>query len=924
MRHGDDKIIHRMVPIAWRPPFALGERAYVDFRPYAETIFEMVRSVPNLPREFFTRGVVCVNGRIIPRSRWLRTLPPPRAGEPIAVTMHLPLGKGASGGGSGGAKSIISLVAAFALVVVTGGIAGGFLAPVLGASFAAGGVGAIALSAAVGIGGALAISALSPPPSLANIGAASAGLAQSSDNTDQKQPASASGNTLTPGGSIPRVVGTRMIFPPLIGQPIVELVDDDEVVEAAFILNGPHQLSDVRINSVAIADAEDVVFETRQGFAGDTLLTLVTRYGKTVAPQLTLSVPQVNPNTQNLLAHPSAPAGDLPVWHGVASPARTRQDEIWLHFLLPNGISINGSTSTDIGIPLRIRFRLRGTSAWTNLPEIHISDSTLQQRRRAVLFQWRSRPGVIEPIPARSGFVYANKNVPGQTTLPSTDAWIADPYFNAGSGLDYLNAGTEGTTGIQHINLFANRVEVYLDVATFVKGVYEIEVKRGTAYKVSSFTPSTYLYNGSVQDFFNYSNVASPTIPESRANLADSVGLVRVVSVINSYPVLKAGFALVAMKATNRDISQVSVLASGLVRDWDGTGWNTWTATSYAAAHYADILCGANNIDPLPVDLRDDTGLVAWRTECIAHGWKCDAIIDDFRTQDALTLLASCGYARPYQCEIYGVTVDDDVSANAPVQIFSRRNAANVRFEKAFARPPSGFIVNFTDASANYSPAQIEVDQRDSSIATTGLFETVTYDGLVDQAAVRARALFDLDQANLRSTFYYLDTDIESIVCRKGDLIGFEHDVLSGRAGDGLLKSKTVLTGNITTLVLDSTIPITNELPIESIGDISLVPDIALCGITTGIAVRRRDASISTHALSNVTGESDTLTLATPVTDTSNILGFADTDGKYGCLVVAGDLSSIYRRMKVSSIAPAKDLQATLTAVDEAQALVRL
>lgn len=928
MRHGDDKLEHRIVPLAWRAPFAVMMPAWRDARPVGETVLEMVKSVPDLPQEFMARGVVCINGEAVPRELWDVIRPKADRPEcPIAVTLHLPAGKGgSSSGGGGGAKSIISLVAAFALVVVTGGIAAGFLAPVLGAAFAAGGIGAIALSAAVGIGGALALSALSPPPSLANIGVANGAAPTDSSNTDQKQPASASGNTLTPGGSIPRVVGTRLIFPPLIGEPIVELVGDDEFVEAGFVLNGPHELDNVLINGVAVDGAEDILSETRQGLEGDAPLTLTVRQGRTVTPQVTLSTHIVNSNAQNQLAHPAAPDGDTPVWHGVASPARKTQDEIWIHFLLPSGLSVNGSTSTDIGIPLRIRMRQRGTTNWTQFPEIHLSDSTLQERRRAILLQWRSRPGVIEPVPTKSAFIYANKNVPGQTALPATNPWVADSYFNSGSGLDYLNSGTESTTGIQHINLFDNRVEVYLDEAIFPKGVYEIEVKRGAAYQVSSFTPSTYAYSGSVQDFFEYIGTITSgvqTIPMARSNLADTMAMVRVASIKNDYPVKKPGHALIALKARNRDISQVSVLASGLVRDWDGSGWNTWTTTSIPTAHYADILSGALNNRPLPLELRDDTGLVSWRTKNIANGWNCDAIVDDFRIQDALTLLASCGYARPYQSEIYGVIVDDDTSGQTPGQIFSRRNAANVRFEKAFADAPEGFIVNFTDAASNYQPGQVVVTQRDPSIATTGLFETVTYDGLVDEDAVTARAQFDLDQANVRSTFYYLDADVEAIVSRKGDLVGVQHDILDGRSGDGLLKSKTVVSGNITTLTLDSTIQIANELNMHAVADMHVAADMHNVGVQTGVAIRRQDGTISTHQLSNSTGETAALTLSVPIADTSTIVGFADTNGKYGNMVVAGKLGTVYRRLKVSAIAPTKDLQASLTFVDEAPSLVR-
>lgn len=900
--------------VAYAEPFGLGAR-YRDARPAGQTIAQIVASLPLLPPEFERCGVVCINGDPVPKELWRHVRPKPGADRlPVAVTLHMAPG----GGGGNTAKAIGGLVAALALVIITGGIASGALGTALGIGAIGPGtglLGAQGLAGAVGLIGALGLSALSAPPSVA----AQAGPT-SLDNVDAKQAAGATGNVLEPGGAIPRVIGTRKVFPPFTGQPIVELVGDDEYVEALFALNGPHAMSDIRIDGVAIAEAEDVDYETREGWPDDPPVTLTVRQGRMAAPQIELSVHKVLPATQNQLLDPASPDLDLPVWHGMVS--RRAPDEVWVHLLLPNGLSVNGSTATDVGIPFRIRFRQKGSGVWTQIPEVHLSDSILGQRRRAILFRWRAAE-TLQTVPTKSGWIYAHGEVPGQATLPATSGWTADSYFLAASGNAYLSNGNESATKLKNINLFSNRIEVYLDPAQFPQGTYEIEIKRGAAYLVSSLTFTTYSYAGSVKDFFTYSGVATPVIPMSRANLADRTMIVRVVSVWNEYPVLRPGLALLAVKALNRQVQNVSMLASGYVRDWNGSAWATWTTTSNPAPHYVDILSGAQNIDPLPADLRDDDGLVAWRTLCASNGWTCDTIIDDFRTQDALALLASCGYARPYQSDIYGVTVDSDRSSDDPVQVFSRRNAANFRYERAFARVPDGLIVNHADGSADYDVTQTIVYQRDRSLATTGLLETTSFEGLVVTAAVEARALFDLDQANARATFYYLDTDMEAIVCRRGDLVAVQHDILDKRCGDGLIRSKTVSGGNITGFTLDSKIPITNEPDMHAVSDMHAVADMHEVGVTTGIAIRRNDGTISTHLLSNPTGEDDVLTLATPFADVASIEGLADNDNTYGSMVVAGRVTAEYRRLLVAAIVPQADLQASLVLVDEAPALVR-
>ena len=910
-----------IVPVAYRPPFAFGSNPWVDSRPQGESILEIVKSVPDLPRKFLSRGVVCINGEVVPRNLWSYVRPKPTSDlMPITVTLHWPLGN--PGGGGSGTKQIVGLVAAIALIAVTAfilGPGGGALIAGLGLPATFLGISTATLIAgAVGIAGALAISALTAPPTQEQ-----AQIGGTSDiNTDNKEAASATGNVINPGGAIPRIIGSRKVFPPFVCEPVVELVEDDEYVEALIALNGPHLLEDIRIDGVSITDAEDVDYEIRQGWPSDDPISLVTRQGRTITPQITLSVHSVDSNNASLL-HQSNPVQDLPVWHGVVS--RDAADEIWLHLLFPGGIY--PGTATFLAVPLRIRLRVRGTTTWINLPEVHVQADTTQQLRHAIVFKWQEISDSIETIPANRGFYYANINVPPQSVLtpitPADREWDGNAYFDDGAGDDYIYNGTESTSRIRNINLFVDRLEVYLKEATFPRGIYEIEIKRGTPYLPASFTKTTYSYVGNVPDFFWYQGTAPSTISQNRTNYSDRAMLVRCISIWNEHPVQQSGFALIALRAINRQIQRISVQASGYVKDWDGSGWNTWTTTSNPAPHYVDILSGEQNLDPLPVDLRDDTGLVAWRTMCGVNGWTCDSIVDDMRTQDALQLLASCAYAKPYQSDQYGVTVDNDRTSDSPVQVFSRINATNVRYDRAFARVPEGFVVNYRDNASDDDRAQTIVFQRDVSIATTGLLETIAYDGLVDTDKVEARAVFDLDQANQRATFYNLETDIESIVCRRGSLVALQHDVLTSRAGDAHVLSRILSASTLNGLILDSTIPITNESDLHAAADMHIIADMLVVGVTTGVAIRRTDGTISTHLLSNATGETETVIFATPFTDPGTIVGFSDTDQEYGCLVVSGQLSSVYQRMLVAQISPSKDLRASLVLVDEAPSLAR-
>ena len=437
------------------------------------------------------------------------------------------------------------------------------------------------------------------------------------------------------------------------------------------------------------------------------------------------------------------------------------------------------------------------------------------------------------------------------------------------------------------------------------QGRYEIEIKRGCVYDPNLFNKNDYTYSGSVQDFFWAKGTDPYTIPQNQSNIVSQCTLVRCVSIWNEHPVAdgQGKFCLIAIKALNRNIQRVSVIAAGRVGTWNGSNWSTIDNTHNPAAHYRNVLLGAQNHDPLDATLVDDAGLASWYAENASHDWRCDAIIDDMRTSDVLDLLASCGYARPYQSDQYGVIVDDDRSLNSPIQVFSRINTSNMKFEKAFAKVPAGIIINYRDINSDYEQAQEIVLQTDPSVGTTGLYETISYDGLVDAAHIAARGKFDLDQANLRSTFYSFDCDIESIICRRGDLVAIQHDILETRAGDAHIK--TVLTSgpNITGLVLDSEIPVLT--------------------VSVGVAIRHTDGSITTHQIVSVLMNTATITFTTPFANPGTIVGYDTTSDEYGCLVVSGDLATVYKRMLVHTITATKDLKASITLVDEAPTLVR-
>lgn len=935
------------VPIAWSDsPFgAFGGRVFRGHGPAGGTIAEIVASVPALPDSFAARGAVCINGDPVPRSLWRYVRPKP-ANEfaPVVVTLHMPLrGGGGAGGGSAGRKNTFALIASIALLAATVAISGGLLAPFLGSAFAAGHLGATLLATGVSLAGSLLIAALTPPPIIAG----------AQQNDESKGSASADGNVIEIGGPLPRVCGTFRVFPPPIVQPVIEIIGDDEYVTQTYALAGPHALSDIRLGDGSIDDNTDITSETREGWVSDPPLTLNTRQAVNVIPQAELSTFVMDqPNTTDgygRVDDQADPSSTAPAWQTLAS--RIGPDEVWVHLYFPTGIGA-AAGGTDCAIPFRMRIRRRGDANWINLPEIHCTDRRANLVRRAIVLKWATAPTVPAP-PSQFGWYLAFARTveasysQGGATLPTPPAWVAHQMFNTSAGDIYLGTSNTGTTGVRNTLLYNDRVEFYLDPAIIPQdAVIEVQIKRGAPYTNSMLSPAGYSWtvgfpwtaSSALNPFWIFvdgSNVYYAM--NASSTKTDKVIVARLCSIWNQSPAPRTGIASLTLQAKNLALSQVSALASGYVRDWNGDTWSEWTTSSNPALHFRDVLAGSLTSRLVPA-VNDDR-LVEWRDRCDDAGFAFDAILSGRSMGEALSLLASAGFARPRKSESWGVIIDQDRSADTPAQIFNPRNLAGFRMEKAFADLPDGFVVTYRDSDLDYQQNQVVVYRNGFGGGNAKRLEAVDYIGPVTEAAAVARGTFDLAQAEARSTFYYGDADIEAIVTEAGDLVAVQHDILEHTAGFTYLKEVVTSGGNVTGFRLDSKIPLTlpddvfavdeffglnnvfgciRGLDFIELADVFTTSDVFADGTAgAGLAIRCRDGSILTKAITAEAAEDDDITVVTPFADPGSSILAA------GCLAHSGPLGREYRRLILREAVPGKDLTAALTFIDEANELWR-
>lgn len=1034
------------VPVIWRE-HAFAPRAEVEMLPTGLSIAEIVARSRCLPAGFAERGVVLINDVVIPRESWGRVRPKvAKAGDrPIIVNLCVPL----QGGGSTGA--VLRTAAAVAIAVAAIFVTGGGAAPLIGALGFTGFGASLAtgvLAAGIGIGGALALNAFAPPPSLASSlgGGSNAGIGGVGGGV-----ASLAGNVLRPGGPIPRVAGTRRLFPPLACHPLTEIIDDDEWVEGVFILGGPHKLVEPRSGDTPLADIVEVEYETREGTSTDnTALTLITRQSKTDTPSLKLSTHIVSELDGDELDDQSTPLNSVPKWHSFVS--RGSPDEIWLHLNAPRGMLDTANPTRDLGLPLRMRVREVGDTDWIQLPEVHFTHKSGEPFQKAlkVMFEaapgspptpltakapyaafkavqmrvdqhvgslnsrpnsfngdlttgttsstgtspgwigadWRIHPRVLRyfEIWPRSdtGFVSSTNSisafeiygktgstapanstdgtllwdaatslpsligsdqltavtgVPNDTTtkwsfvwvriafsggtLSTTEcrffddgefSWLANSYFSAGVGDDYMNAAAISTTKVQNIAMYYDRVEFYLDPGTFPKGDYEIQIMRGTPYNTAQLEVAR--YSGAmagepspgatawVVDFFKWGYGTGVDnkyhIWEAVDRVYNDLNLTRLCRIWNE-PVIAAGsnMALIAVKASKRQLENISVEASGYVNKWNGSnGWDDYDISSNPADHLRDVLVGEHNADPLDEDIVDDAGLIDWRNLCAATGRTANAVFEGRTVGDACDVIGGCGQARLRMSELWGVVVDRDRTGEPPVQIFSPANLRGFRWEKAFPKLPSGLRVRFDDVSDNYNEKEIIV-LRDG-VEDDGRYEDIRYDGLVTEADAEYFARRNLKEMELRAVRYRGEAPTEHLLVTRGDFVGVAHDVIDEYAGWARITEVFLSGGLITGLRLDGTITI------NTAG-------------ATGLGIVGKDGTkIIQRIVNPAADEAGIVSFASPFADPGTDV--VDLD----CLVVSGRLGREYQPMIVADVVPKGIETAMITFMDEAPQLHNL
>ncbi len=821
---------------------------------------------------------VLIGDQNIPCHLWPHVRP--KAGTTLNVRT-IPAG---GGGRKNPLRAVLSLALMAAAPQISGALMGALNLPAGATLF---GVNASRLfSGALNIAGRLAMGALAPP----------GGPKFSANRQSPTLFIQGARNDLLPFGRVPRVLGKHRMVPPLGARPFTETVGNDQYIRMLFVWGyGPLRISDLKIGETPITEFDDVEIETRTGSLSDAALTL---YGSSVL--------------QN----------DLQVGLTAAGSYQTRTteknaDEISVDVTFPSGLvrfDSNGKKQLR-RVRLEIQYSPAGQNQWsagsesfksigaqstTNLvrPEAYIFQETsysVTRIDRIVLDPASGSVSVITGTSHRTGLDAGSAAIPaippGFLKLARVERRSNDPLAIPSSRItDERDSSLVGSV-YQAAGNFAVTTSGNDGVAIASGGLkfiaIDISAKQATALRRSvKFKVPKGQYDVRVRRI---------TADSTDQNVFDTSFWTALRTHRNQSPINMAGLALTALriKATdqlNGVIDRFNGVVESILPDWTGSAW-VEQVTNNPASVFRHVLQGAANARPLSDSRINLTALEDWHERCASSGYEFNAVIDyDTSVRQVLSDAAASGRSSPAIVDGKW-TVIEDIPKAVPVQHFTPRNTFGFHGEKAFDDLPHALRIRFLNKDKGWQEDErlIYDDGFDAENATK--FEGIELPGITGAEQVWKHGRYHIATARLRPETYSFFTDIEHIVCTRGDLIRFTHDVPLFGLMSGRVTSIATSGSNAISVTLDA------KVTMEA-------------GKSYSLRFRKSGGDTLIKTLVTATGETQTLTFATPFP--------AAEAPAPGDLAMFGETGTESVELIVKSIEPQGNLSAKITCVDAA------
>lgn len=268
--------------------------------------------------------------------------------------------------------------------------------------------------------------------------------------------------------------------------------------------------------------------------------------------------------------------------------------------------------------------------------------------------------------------------------------------------------------------------------------------------------------------------------------------------------IAKTAFKIKATDQLNGNIQGISALVQTWCKVWNGTAWVDG-ATSNPAALMRYVLEHPGNPRKITdaVSQINLTQLQYFYNYCATKGFEYNGTLGEARgVLEVIRDICAAGRASPALIDgKWTVTIDEEKSN--VVQHFTPHNSTEFEGSKSLPKRPDGLRITYYDEDQDYQEAEIIVYDINKNNLNSSLFESITLPGVTKKSLVIDHAKWHMAQMKLRPEIYTLTSDIEYLVCNRGDRVKVMHDVPVWGLGSGRIKNRL----STTKLELDEDIP---------------------------------------------------------------------------------------------------------------------
>ncbi len=268
--------------------------------------------------------------------------------------------------------------------------------------------------------------------------------------------------------------------------------------------------------------------------------------------------------------------------------------------------------------------------------------------------------------------------------------------------------------------------------------------------------------------------------------------------------IAKTAFKIKATDQLNGSIQGVSAIVQTYCKVWNGSSWVDGVTSNPAALMRYVLEHPAN-----PKKITDASTqinlpqLQHFYNYCQTKGFEYNGVLGEARSVlEVIRDICAAGRASPALIDGKWSVVIDEAKSNV-VQHFTPHNSWNFEGVKALPKRPDGLRVTYYDQDQDYQQSEIIVYDIGKNYNNASLFESITLPGVTKKSIVIDHAKWHMAQMKLRPELYTLESDIEYLVCNRGDRVKVMHDIPMWGLGSGRIKNRI----SSTVIELDEDVP---------------------------------------------------------------------------------------------------------------------